>query len=350
MTAITLDGLDFDAADFASAANPLGHREVLAATTSLYGYVYPQEARFPNRIFRAMLNEIDRLQALWEAAVTDAEAAAATALAVASNAPSTTSATSQTIVGSGSVTFSIDDELSAAPLQVGMYAAIISNASAANRMWGLVSAVQANTAPVKDTATIDILVGTGSGTFADWTIIGNTGERGENGTGTPAIVAGDSLKLLHINVAESAYQKSTVAAFLTAAMPSLLAAQIGAVFDGGGGLPEAGKVIYQRIGFDMTLEGWDVLADDYCTCEFDVWVDSYTNFPPTLTDSIVTPGSPSGTPPGIAAQSPSVKKAQSVNLNHWATALSEGDVIAIKLVSISGDATSVSLSLYGVRA
>lgn len=68
MTTITLDGLEFDLEDFLGT----GHAEILAATTGASGQSYPEEARWPNRIMRAFLNQQSVGFAPTVVAVTDA--------------------------------------------------------------------------------------------------------------------------------------------------------------------------------------------------------------------------------------------------------------------------------------
>lgn len=355
MSSITLGGLTFTASDFASATNPLGHTTVLPATVA-GGHSYSAEVLFPDRLFGAMKNEIADRKAEWDAAVEDSEAAATQALAVAANAPSSTSTSSRTIAISGTLSFTLEDQLSAAPFQVGMYVQIASDASNANRMWGIISAITNNTAPTKDVITVDILDGDGSGTFADWTIIGNTGPKGEDGSGTPTINPGDSLKLLVVKADETDYILYTVAAYLALALPSLLDDQLTLTFDGGGEAVSAALVRFMRIPFNFTVQGWEIYAYDAagnevdCSCEFDVWMDTVANFPPTSADSIVSPGSPSGTPPAIPGGSPTVSTAQGSDLTGWITSLIKGRVLGGQLVSVSGTATVITLTLYGVRA
>lgn len=54
---ITLDGLSFDISDF-TGSNGLGHTETQDSTTGASGEAYPEEKLFPDRVFRALLNQI----------------------------------------------------------------------------------------------------------------------------------------------------------------------------------------------------------------------------------------------------------------------------------------------------
>jgi len=82
--AVELDGLTFQLSDFVG-TDGLGHLAVQDTVTGDSGHNYPQQVRFPDRIFEAMLQE---LAPIAEAAdnAEDAEASAIAAAISASNA------------------------------------------------------------------------------------------------------------------------------------------------------------------------------------------------------------------------------------------------------------------------
>lgn len=126
---ITLDGLEFDASQFAG----LGHTTTLPATTGASGAEYPAEARFPNRVFRAALNQLG--QGLYS------------------------TSTSSLSIGTGSKAFTL-----ATSVQItdGAFVLITDQANDANFMYGQVTSVAGLVYTVNVTAT------GGSGTISAW--------------------------------------------------------------------------------------------------------------------------------------------------------------------------------------
>ncbi len=145
MADITLDGLDFDVADFVG-EDGLGHVQVLPATTGASGAAYPAEARFPNRVFRAALNQLG--QGLYS------------------------TSTSSVAIGTGSKSFTL-----ATSVQItdGAFVLITDQANDANFMYGQVTSVVGLVYTVNVTAT------GGSGTIAAWNFQ-VSGVRGADGT------------------------------------------------------------------------------------------------------------------------------------------------------------------------
>lgn len=145
MADITLDGLDFDVADFVG-EDGLGHVQVLPATTGASGAAYPAEARFPNRVFRAALNQLG--QGLYS------------------------TSTSSVAIGTGSKSFTL-----ATSVQItdGAFVLVTDQANDANYMYGQVTSVVGLVYTVNVTAT------GGSGTIAAWNFQ-VSGVRGVDGT------------------------------------------------------------------------------------------------------------------------------------------------------------------------
>lgn len=99
-----------------------------------------------------------------------------------------------------------------------------------------------------------------------------------------------------------------------------------------------------RVPKDCVLTGWDVVCSALgsgttASIQNDVWVDAYADFPPTVSDSI--------TGGNYAAISADVK-ATGNPVSNWATTnLTAGEYIALNVVTVSGDPTQVTVTLYG---
>lgn len=63
-------------------------------------------------------------------------------------------------------------------------------------------------------------------------------------------------------------------------------------FDGGGATIASGIAGDFVIGFPAIITGWVLLADQVGSCVIDLWKDSYTNYPPTVADSITASAKP----------------------------------------------------------
>lgn len=129
---ITLDGLDFELADF-TGTDGLGHTETQAGTTGTSGATYPAEPLFPERLFRAALNQLGL------------------GLFTTSN--------SSVSIGTGSKSFTL---ASSVGIQVGAWVTITSTASSANYMFGQVTGI------VGLVYTVNVTTTGGSGTIASW--------------------------------------------------------------------------------------------------------------------------------------------------------------------------------------
>ena len=95
---------------------------------------------------------------------------------------------------------------------------------------------------------------------------------------------------------------------------------------------------------DMELAGWSVVGDQSGTIQFDLWVDSYANFPPTVADTIVG----TGTKPNLAAGA----KNQGTVSGYGTLKLTKGQWIRVNVDSSPTPAsiTRVTLVLKGYRA
>lgn len=144
---ITLDGLEFELSDFVG-TDGLGHTTTQAATTGASGESYPAEPLFPERIFRAALNQLG--QGLYS------------------------TSTSSVAIGTGSKSFTL-----ATSVQItdGAFVLITDQANDANYMYGQVTSVVGLVYTVNVTAT------GGSGTIAAWNfqVSGARGATGATG-------------------------------------------------------------------------------------------------------------------------------------------------------------------------
>ena len=91
--------------------------------------------------------------------------------------------------------------------------------------------------------------------------------------------------------------------------------QLGFVFDGGGMALTTGPKGWLRVPDDCEIKGWELTADQSGSIVLDLWVDSYTNFPPTVADTITAAAKPT-----LAA----AQKAASSTLTGWTTSLAKG--------------------------
>lgn len=111
------------------------------------------------------------------------------------------------------------------------------------------------------------------------------------------------------------------------------------LLDGGGAVLEVGQKGYLSIPDDCELFGWQVLADAVGSVQIDVWKDTYTNFPPTVADTIC--GSDK---PRLVA----VQKNRNLNIaceTQWPKRFTRGDVLSFNVDS-SATVTRVLLTLW----
>jgi hypothetical protein len=109
--------------------------------------------------------------------------------------------------------------------------------------------------------------------------------------------------------------------------------------DYAGSVLVAGIVGDAYMPFPGIITGWTLLADQVGNVVFDIWKDTYANFPPTVADTITAAAKPTI----VAGQ----LKGQSATLTGWTTAFSAGDVLRFNIDS-AGTITRVllALSLY----
>ena len=113
---------------------------------------------------------------------------------------------------------------------------------------------------------------------------------------------------------------------------------------------DAGAVITTGIKFDlevvadMEMTSWSCLGDASGTVQFDLWVDSYANFPPTVADTITT----GGTKPNLSGAT----KNQGSMADYATVKLTKGQILRVNVDSSPAPATvtRVLLALKGWRA
>jgi hypothetical protein len=100
----------------------------------------------------------------------------------------------------------------------------------------------------------------------------------------------------------------------------------GITVDGGGSAITTGVKGYVRIPRGGTITKWSILADQSGSIQFDVWKDTFVNYPPTIADTIVA----SDHPKIISAL-----KAEGTSLTGWNKTIADGDVIGFNVDSVT---------------
>lgn len=109
------------------------------------------------------------------------------------------------------------------------------------------------------------------------------------------------------------------------------------VFDGGGtALTTGAKQVYMTIPLNCNIVSWRILADVSGSIVFDIWKDTFANYPPTVADTITA----SAKPTLSAAIS-----AESSTLTGWTTQITTGDILEVNIDSVS-TVTKVYLDLF----
>jgi hypothetical protein len=115
---------------------------------------------------------------------------------------------------------------------------------------------------------------------------------------------------------------------------------IGITIDGGGVALTPGVKGYLQVPFNCTITGWTLLADQTGSIAFDIWKDTYANFPPIAADVITAVP----TRPFLSVQN----KGTSTTLTSWTTTINAGDVLAF-YVDSAATLTRATLTLSITR-
>lgn len=107
---------------------------------------------------------------------------------------------------------------------------------------------------------------------------------------------------------------------------ALVKSNIQFIIDGGGSEITTGVKGFLEVPFDCTIEEVRLLADQSGSIQVDIWKDTYSNFPPTDTDSI--------TASAVPAISSAVKS-EDTSLTGWTTSVSEGDILGFNVDSVT---------------
>lgn len=113
------------------------------------------------------------------------------------------------------------------------------------------------------------------------------------------------------------------------------------VVDGGGiAIVANQKIDIPPLGFPWTITGWDLLLDVSGSIVLDIWKDSYTNYPPTVADTITASAKPTVS---------SATKAQNHAPAGWTTAVAAVDSLRINVDSATTTTRATGV-LIGTRA
>lgn len=108
--------------------------------------------------------------------------------------------------------------------------------------------------------------------------------------------------------------------------PSISLGTIGAVFDGGGAAIAVGSQSDIPIPYACTITKATILAEPSGSIVVDVWKDTYTNYPPTVADTITASSKPTIST-GI--------KSQDATLTGWTITIAAGDTLRFNVDSCS---------------
>lgn len=111
--------------------------------------------------------------------------------------------------------------------------------------------------------------------------------------------------------------------------------------DGGSGslIATGAKKAYVRVGANFTPTSWEAVADQSGYIKFNIWKDTYENFPPTVADSVVGSNFP------VIS---SAIKAQGTSLSGWNTAWNKGDYLELS-VDACTSVTKAILTVIGTE-
>lgn len=108
------------------------------------------------------------------------------------------------------------------------------------------------------------------------------------------------------------------------------------IVDGGGSVITTGIKGDIMVPFNCTVLGWDIVADASGTIQVDIWKDTYTNFPPTVADTITGTEKPALS---------SAQKNQDTALSSWTTTLTRNDWLRINVDASPAPATVTRVTI-----
>lgn len=111
---------------------------------------------------------------------------------------------------------------------------------------------------------------------------------------------------------------------------------IGSTFDGASSVLEGGRFVDVPVPYNCIIQEAELLIDPSGTVSIDIYKDSYTNYPPNISDKIT-----SATPPSVIAGI----KSKDVTLTGWTTTLLAGDILRFILLGTPLLATKATVAL-----
>ena len=151
------------------------------------------------------------------------------------------------------------------------------------------------------------------------------------------------IETLDMDLPKIADRANTVLGFDATGAPMVVAANsskrsvIVSLYDGGDVLATGKRNVNIEVPYSGTITAVRLLADQTGSVIVDIWKDSYTNYPPTVADTITASAKPTIS---------SALKSEDTSLAGWTTSITEGDILEFNIDSITNiTALTVSLSI-----
>ncbi len=151
-----------------------------------------------------------------------------------------------------------------------------------------------------------------------------------NALSTSTPVPADEVMIYDLNLATE--RKITVSDLTNAV-------KVGVTFDAGVEVIGTGSQAVIRIEDSFTITEWYLFSDNTGSIVIDVWLDTFANFPPTVSDTITASSKPTIS---------STDKASDITLSGWTTTVTSGDVMKFNVDSVT-DITQCTLILIGTK-
>ena len=132
-------------------------------------------------------------------------------------------------------------------------------------------------------------------------------------------------------------ERSTGAAWesYSGTIPTSIKYNVGITVDGSGSVLTTGLKGFRSIPMNGTITRYRILAKESGSITFDIWKDLYSNFPPSIADTIVASAHPTIS---------SGVKNEDTTLTGWTKTVTAGDVLAFNIDSVT-TITRVTLEL-----
>lgn len=168
---------------------------------------------------------------------------------------------------------------------------------------------------------------------------GTTPNISHNTSGVTAATYGSATQVPQVTIDATGHV--TAASNVAISVGSAATRTIGLTVDGGGSVITTGVKGYVQVPVTATITGWTLLSTDGTgpatagNIVFDIWKDTYTNYPPTVADTITASAKPTLS---------GVNKNTDSTLTGWTTGITAGDVLGFNVDSAS-TVTRVTLQL-----